>query len=79
MKIGIIVQARMSSQRLPDKVLTKVNGKPLLQYLLERLNNCSSIDQVIEHYMKGGESYFNKNPLIKPFIISKVMGIVPLR
>jgi spore coat polysaccharide biosynthesis protein SpsF len=47
MKIGIIVQARMSSQRLPDKVLTKVNGKPLLQYLLERLNNCSSIDQVI--------------------------------
>lgn len=37
----------MSSQRLPNKVLTKVKGKPLLQYLLERLNNCSSIDQII--------------------------------
>ena len=47
MKIGAIVQARMSSQRLPDKVLTMVNGKPLLQYLLERLTYCSSIDQII--------------------------------
>ena len=47
MKIGAIVQARMSSQRLPDKVLTMVNGKPLLQYLLERLNHCSSIDQTV--------------------------------
>ena len=47
MKTGVIVQARMSSQRLPDKVLTKVNGKPLLQYLLERLTHCSSIDQIV--------------------------------
>ena len=47
MKTGVIVQARMSSQRLPDKVLTMVNGKPLLQYLLERLNHCSSIDQTV--------------------------------
>jgi len=47
MKIGVIVQARMSSQRLPSKVLTIVNGKPLLQYLLERLKYCSSIDQII--------------------------------
>jgi len=47
MKIGAIVQARMSSQRLPDKVLTMVNGKPLLQYLLERLTHCSSIDQIV--------------------------------
>ena len=47
MKTGVIVQARMSSQRLPDKVLTMVNGKPLLQYLLERLTHCSSIDQIV--------------------------------
>ncbi len=47
MKIGVIIQARMSSQRLPDKVLTMVNGKPLLQYLLERLTHCSSIDQIV--------------------------------
>ena len=47
MKIGVIVQARMSSQRLPSKVLALVNEKPLLQYLLERLGNCSSIDQIV--------------------------------
>ena len=37
----------MSSQRLPNKVLTMVNGKPLLQYLLERVARCSLIDQII--------------------------------
>jgi spore coat polysaccharide biosynthesis protein SpsF len=46
-KIGVIVQARMSSQRLPAKVLTKINEKPLLQYLVERLENCSSINEII--------------------------------
>lgn len=37
----------MSSQRFPGKVLHKVAGKPLLQYLLERLNRCDSIDAIV--------------------------------
>lgn len=37
MRIGIVIQARLSSQRLPSKVLRSVRGRPLLKYLLERL------------------------------------------
>ena len=35
--IAVVVQARMSSARLPGKVLAPVAGRPLLGYLLQRL------------------------------------------
>jgi spore coat polysaccharide biosynthesis protein SpsF len=38
MKIGIVVQARMSSARFPGKVLQPLAGKPVLAWLLERLS-----------------------------------------
>jgi spore coat polysaccharide biosynthesis protein SpsF len=47
MNIGAIVQARMTSQRLPKKSLLDLNGKPLLQYILERLEKCSSFKTVV--------------------------------
>jgi spore coat polysaccharide biosynthesis protein SpsF len=47
MRIGAIVQARMSSQRLPGKVLAEVSGKPLLLYLYERLTHCRNIDGIV--------------------------------
>lgn len=47
MRIGAIIQARMSSRRLPGKVLRKIGGKPLLQFLLERLEHCSDLDQIL--------------------------------
>ena len=46
-RIGAIVQARMSSQRFPNKVLHEVAGKPMLQYLLERLEHCSCLDTIV--------------------------------
>jgi len=47
MKVGAIVQARMNSERLPGKVLHPVHGKPMLEYLLERLDHCKSLDAVV--------------------------------
>jgi spore coat polysaccharide biosynthesis protein SpsF len=45
-RLGCIVQARVGSTRFPGKVLYRVQDKPLLEYLLERLAACKSIDEV---------------------------------
>lgn len=47
MKVIAIVQARMGSTRLPGKVLKRVNGKPLLEYQIERLKRSKNIDQLV--------------------------------
>jgi len=47
MLIGGIVQARMSSTRLPGKVLREIKGKPLIQFLLESLRHCNRLDDVL--------------------------------
>lgn len=40
------IQARMSSQRLPGKVLAEVEGKALLVYLIERLRLCLRVSDI---------------------------------
>ncbi len=47
MKIGAIVQSRMGSKRLPEKALVGIAGKPLLQYVLERLERCEMLEAVV--------------------------------
>lgn len=47
MKTIAIIQARMSSTRLPGKVLMNLCGKPLLELLLERLSRASSLDSIL--------------------------------
>ena len=47
MKIGAIIQARITSNRFPGKVLHNIAGKPMLQYLLERVGRCASIDDIV--------------------------------
>jgi spore coat polysaccharide biosynthesis protein SpsF (cytidylyltransferase family) len=42
-----VIQARMSSTRLPGKVLKEINGKPLLWYLYERITFSSLIERVV--------------------------------
>lgn len=47
MKTVIIVQARMTSTRLPGKVLKTVLGKPLLEYQIERLRRMKLADEIV--------------------------------
>ena len=47
MKAVIIVQARMTSTRLPGKVLKKVLGKALLEFQVERLRRVDSADEIV--------------------------------
>src|SRR4051794_2892975 len=42
-----IVQARMTSTRLPGKVMMELAGRPLLERELERLQRCDRIDELV--------------------------------
>ena len=47
MSIVALVQARLGSIRLPNKVLKPINGTPLIDVLIKRLANSKLIDQII--------------------------------
>ncbi len=45
--IGIVIQARMGSHRLPGKVLASLGDRPALEWLIERLELCEEADALI--------------------------------
>lgn len=47
MRVGAIVQARMSSARLPGKTLTPLAGRPALDWVLDRLEHASEPDALL--------------------------------
>ena len=47
MKIAAIIQARNKSTRLPGKIFKDIEGKPLLQRVIERVKRAKRINQVI--------------------------------
>jgi len=42
-----IIQARMTSTRLPGKVLQQINQRPMLSYMVERVKRAKLIDDVV--------------------------------
>lgn len=46
-KVIACIASRMESTRLPEKVLADVNGKPMNEWLVNRLKTCKSIDEII--------------------------------
>ena len=47
MKIIAIVQARMGSTRLPNKVMKPIGGVPMIELLLSRLSQAKEVDQIV--------------------------------
>ena len=47
MLTSIFIPVRLQSERLPKKALKKINGKPMIQYLIERLQKINNIDNVV--------------------------------
>ena len=45
--LGVIVQARMNSERLPGKVMLEVNGLPIIDYLFSQLKYIDALDKTI--------------------------------
>ena len=47
MKVVAIVQARMGSTRFPKKVMCPIQGRPMIDLLLERLSRSTRIDSIV--------------------------------
>lgn len=47
MKTVAIVQARMGSTRLPEKVMKRIGGVPMIELLLTRLSKSVELDQIV--------------------------------
>jgi len=51
----VILQARMSSTRLPQKVLRDIVGKPMLQHQIERIQHAKLVDNIVVATSKNKE------------------------
>ncbi len=47
MKTIGVIPARYASTRFPAKVLAKIDGKPMIQYVWQKANQCKQLDEVL--------------------------------
>jgi spore coat polysaccharide biosynthesis protein SpsF (cytidylyltransferase family) len=46
MRNGILIPVRTGSTRLPQKCLSEIEGKPAIQWLVERIKTCKHVDSI---------------------------------
>lgn len=47
MSLAVFIPVRLSSSRLPSKAMMKIKGKPIFQYLVERVRRANEPDSII--------------------------------
>jgi spore coat polysaccharide biosynthesis protein SpsF (cytidylyltransferase family) len=57
LKITAIIQVRLNSMRLPEKAMKLINGKPLIQILIDRLSFSKEINNIL---IATSKNYKNK-------------------
>ena len=62
-KVGIIIQVRMGSSRLPKKSFMHVNGKPLIAYLTDNFKKCKKVDEIIFTKEQAWKTEFGLMPI----------------
>ena len=65
MKVVALVQARMGSTRLPGKVISLIDGKPMIEFLLSRLSRALELDDIVV-----ATSVDNKNNILQDIVHS---------
>ena len=45
--VAVILQARYSSSCLPGKVLMDIGGRPILEFIIERVKRSEKVDTII--------------------------------
>ena len=46
-KITVIIEARTGSSRLPNKVIAEINSNPMIFYVIDRVKQIKSVEQVV--------------------------------
>jgi spore coat polysaccharide biosynthesis protein SpsF len=46
-RVVVSIEARMGSSRLPGKVLMDLCGKPVIGWLVDRLRECRTVDEIV--------------------------------
>lgn len=47
MRVGFLIIGRLKSKRLPKKLLKKINGKPVIEHMIDRIKKNSRINKII--------------------------------
>lgn len=72
MRVVAIIQARMSSTRLPGKCLMEIQGKPMVQHVVERAQAIEGVDEVFLAVPSTDWLAFVMHPIGRLFFDSRV-------